>query len=134
MTPTTPPNDDPALFAAVAEAWPRLPAGIQQGFAVAIIHAADKQSGAVRRTRHRVYTDTEITALRARTAACVAESPTAPNRMIAASLGISLSTYKRLHLNRTAKSCLAMSVAPLSASRGSGGERADDIGKTEDGL
>jgi hypothetical protein len=132
MSSLTPnPNADPLLQAVIA-AWSRLPPDVQQAFAAAIIHAAG-QTGPARRTRHRVFTPDQITALRARTAACVAECPTAPNRMIASRIGISLSTYKRLHLNQTARSCLAMSTAPLSASRGYGGECAATTEDVENG-
>ena len=126
MESATPSLNGDSLLAAVNECWQRLPPGIQQAFAALIVNAAGQQSGPARRTRHRVFTPDQITALRARTAACVAESPTAPNRLIAARLGISLSSFKNLKLNHFARQALAASTAPVSASNGYGGERADD--------
>ena len=133
MTPTTPTNDDPALFAAVAEAWPRLPLGIQQAFAALIVNAAGQQSGPARHTRHRHYSADEIQGLRMKIPAILAESSTLPNRIIAERLAVPISSFKAMGLHKFTRQVLAgiANTSPHSASCGYDGARADQEGNDE---
>lgn len=131
MVTSTSNNDDP-LLQAIQECWPRLPAGIREAIAATVVYAADKSDQPARRTRHRKFTSDEITALRAKTAACIAESPTISNRLIAAQIGIALSTYKLLRLHVFVRQTLIESAEPRSATRGFGGERAGGQDENED--
>jgi hypothetical protein len=117
--------DDP-LLQAIQECWPRLPAGIREAIAAMTVHCADRSDQPARRTRHRVYTSDQIMTLKAKITAVVSESPTLPHRMIAARIGIALSTYRHLRLHVTANQFLAEIAAPRSATLGYGGPRAGD--------
>ena len=126
MNPATP-ADGRVTFDTLRPAWEKLPPAMQDGIARTIMAAAGQQDALARpRRRHRHYDAAELTALRAQLIAILAVSPSLPNRVIAARLGLALSTFKSLKLNRFARQATLASAMPHSATFGYQGPRADE--------
>jgi len=106
--------------------WNRLTPAMQTAILATILAAAGQAADPPRRTRHKQYTETEITELRAKITAILCQSPTLPVTLVAERINVKLSTFKTLGLHRFMRTVFAVTSAPISASLGTGGKRASD--------